>query len=153
MRYEPALFLHLVGVVLFFAGMAVATVPLVAARRRTKAGEIALLLGLTRWGVLLVAAGTVLIVGFGLWLVALTPWTLGDRWLVWSLALFAAAAVLGALGGQRPKRARILAGELPSADDVPTEVRALLTDRVSDVLNGSAAAGALVVLALMIWKP
>jgi uncharacterized membrane protein YidH (DUF202 family) len=59
---EVALFLHLVGVVTLFAGMAVAAVGLAAARRRERAPEIALLLGLTRIGVVLVAAGLVLAV-------------------------------------------------------------------------------------------
>lgn len=153
MSYELALFLHLLGVVLFFSGTAVAAVALGAARRRARAGEIALLLRLTRWGVLLVAGGAVLLLGFGFWLVELTRWTLGDAWLGWALALFVVAAVLGAAGGRRPKRARLLAERLPADVDAPEELRSLLRDPVSDLLNWGAAVAAFAVLALMVWKP
>ncbi|MEX2646669.1 MAG: DUF2269 family protein [Gaiellaceae bacterium] len=153
MSYELALFLHLLGVVLFFSGTAVAAVALAAARRRARAGEIALLLRLTRWGVLLVGGGAVLLLGFGFWLVELTRWTLGDAWLGWALALFVVAAVLGAVGGRRPKRARLLAERLPADVDAPEELRSLLRDPVSDLLNWGAAVAAFAVLALMVWKP
>jgi len=151
--YELALFLHLLGVVLFFSGTAVAAVALAAARRRVRAGEIALLLRLTRWGVLLVGGGAVLLLGFGFWLVELTRWTLGDAWLGWALALFVVAAVLGALGGRRPKRARLLAEQLSAEVDAPEELRRLLRDPVSDLLNWGATVAAFAVLALMVWKP
>ncbi|HUP31864.1 MAG TPA: DUF2269 family protein [Gaiellaceae bacterium] len=153
MSYEAALFLHLVGVVLFFSGAAVAVAGLAAARRRPRAGEIALLLRLARRGVLLVAVGGLLVLGFGLWLVELTPWSLADAWLAWALGLFLVAAVLGGLGGRRPKRARLLAERLPPEEDAPDELRRLLRDPVSDLLNWSAAAAGLAVLALMVWKP
>lgn len=153
MSYELALFLHLLGVVLFFSGTAVAAVALAAARRRARAGEIALLLRLTRWGVLLVGGGAVLLLGFGFWLVELTRWTLADAWLGWALALFVVAAVLGAAGGRRPKRARLLAEQLPAEVDAPEELRRLLRDPVSDLLNWGAAGAAFAVLALMVWKP
>jgi len=51
---EIALFLHLLGVLLFVAGIVVAGVAFEAARRRELPAEVALLLGLTRVGVLLV---------------------------------------------------------------------------------------------------
>ena len=93
---ELALFLHLVGVVMLFAGMAVAAVGLATA------------LGLVLLG-----------------------------------------AVLGGLGGQRPKRARLLAERGADA----TELRRLLDDRLSLWLNAAAGSAYLAVLALMVWKP
>lgn len=66
---EWALLFHLVGVVLLFSGMTVAAVALEGARRRERPGEIAALLGLTRTGVALVAAGALVLVGSGLWLI------------------------------------------------------------------------------------
>jgi uncharacterized membrane protein len=151
--YEAALFVHLFGVVLFFAGMAVAAAGLLAARRRTRAGDIAVLLRLTRWGVLLVALGAVLVLAFGLWLVELTPWSFGDAWLDWALALFLASATLGAIGGRRPKRARLEAERLAPDEVAPEELRRLLRDPISDLLNWTAAAAAFAVLALMVSKP
>ena len=69
---EVALFLHLLGVVTLFAGMAVAAVGFEAARRRERPKEVALLLGLTRIGVVLVGVGLVLAVACGFWLLDLT---------------------------------------------------------------------------------
>ena len=69
---EAALFLHMLGVVMLFSGMAVAAVGLAAARRRERPAEIALLFGLTRIGVVLVGAGLALAVACGFWLLHLT---------------------------------------------------------------------------------
>jgi uncharacterized membrane protein len=146
---DVALFLHLVGVVTLFAGMAVAAVALAAARRRERASEIALLLGLTRVGVVLVAAGLVLAVACGFWLLDLTEFGLGDAWVATALGLVVLGAALGSLGGRRPKRARVLAERGADVD----ELRRLLDDRLSLWLNAAAAAAYVAVLALMVWKP
>jgi hypothetical protein len=58
---EWALLFHLVGLVLLFSGLTLAAAALAAARRREHPGEIAALLGLTRSGVVLVAAGALLL--------------------------------------------------------------------------------------------
>ena len=146
---EVALFLHLLGVVMLFAGMAVAVVGLEAARRRERPSEIALLLGLARVGVVLVGAGLVLAVACGFWLLDLADFDLRDAWVEAALALVVLGAVLGSLGGRRPRQARVLAERRADAD----EVRRLLDDPLSRLLNGVAAAAYLAVLALMVWKP
>ena len=56
--YQWALLLHLVGAILFFAGLAVAAVGQAAARRRARPTEIALHLGTARRGVLMVGLRT-----------------------------------------------------------------------------------------------
>ena len=147
---EVALFLHLLGVVMLFAGMAVAGVGLEAARRRERPAEIAaLLLGLTRVGVVLVGAGLVLAVACGFWLLDLTEFGLGDAWVEAALGLVVLGAVLGSLGGRRPKQARLLAERGAEFE----EVGRLLDDPLSRLLNAAAAAAYLAVLALMVWKP
>ena len=87
---EWALLFHLAGVVLLFSGLILAAAALAAARRREVAGEIAALLGLTRFGVALVAAGALLLVGTGLWLVEVWDgaYALGDVWIAASLGLW-----------------------------------------------------------------
>jgi uncharacterized membrane protein len=146
---EVALFLHLVGVVTLFAGMAVAGVGLAGARRRERPSEIALLLGLTRIGVVLVVAGLTLAVACGFWLLDSTEFDLDDLWVATALGLVVLGAILGALGGRRPKEARLLAEH----DADPAELRRLLDDRLSLWLNVAAAAAYVAVLALMVWKP
>ena len=71
-----------------------------SAGRREAAGEVAALLGLARIGALLVVAGTVLVVAFGLWLVHLGDWGYGAGWVDAAIALLVVALVLGAAGGQ-----------------------------------------------------
>ena len=152
-RYEWALFLHLVGAVLFFAGGAVAAVAFEAARRRELPDEIARLLGLTRVGVLLVAVGTVLLVAFGAWLVDLGNWGWGG-WVAAALVLLGLSVLAGRAGGQWPKRARRLASELAAGGREATpELRRLLDHPLSATLNYGSAALALVILGLMVFKP
>jgi uncharacterized membrane protein len=146
---EVALFLHLVGVVMLFSGMAIAAVGLLAARRRERPSEVSLLLGLTRIGVVLVAAGLVLAVACGFCLLDLTEFDLDDAWVDAALGLVVLGAVLGGVGGQRPKRARLLAERGADA----AELRRLLDDPLSLWLNTAAGAAYLAVLALMVWKP
>lgn len=151
---EVALFFHLLGALLFVAGIVVAGVAFEAARRREQPGEIALLLGLTRLGVLLVAAGGLLLLGFGLWLVDLEGVGYGAGWIQAAITLFVVALALGGVAGQRPKRARRLATQL-AVDGAPAsaELRALLDDPLSLAANYVSAALVLAILALMVFKP
>ncbi len=151
---DVALFLHLLGALLFVAGIVLAGVCFEVARRREQPGEIALLLGLTRTGVVLVGVGAVLLLGFGLWLVHLRHFGYGAGWVDAAITLYVVVLALGALGGQRPKQARRLASRL-AADGAPAnlELRALLDDRLSLATNYAAAVVVLAILALMVFKP
>ncbi|HET8651786.1 MAG TPA: DUF2269 family protein [Gaiellaceae bacterium] len=153
---EWALLLHLVGAVLLFSGTAIAGVAYAGARRRERPGEIAALLGLTRAGVAFVAAGALLVVGSGLWLIEVSNgfYSLGDGWIAGAFGLLVVSFLLGALGGQRPKRARRLASRLADGGGgTPEELRNLLDDAGSDALNYAAALAMVAALVLMVWKP
>jgi uncharacterized membrane protein len=114
----------------------------------------ALFLGVARTGALLVAIGAVLVFVFGLWLVDLRGHSLGETWIIGALTLFVLALVLGALGGRRPRQARLLAGQLARNDDaVSPELRRLLEDRASAVANHAAVVAVVAILALMVWQP
>jgi Predicted integral membrane protein (DUF2269) len=75
-----ALFFHLLGALLFVAGIVLAGAAFETARGRQRPAEIAVLLGLTRIGVLLVAVGGLLLPIFGLWLVHLGNFGYGSAW-------------------------------------------------------------------------
>ncbi len=152
--YDVAFFFHIIGAVLLIAGVVVAGVAFETARRRESPGEIALLLSLTRAGVVLVAAGSILAGGFGLWLVHLGKWGYGTGWVDASIALYLVALALGGFGGQRPKRARLLAARL-AQDAAPAtpELRALLDDRTSLAANYTSLALMVAIIALMCFKP
>jgi uncharacterized membrane protein len=151
---EVALFFDLIGVLLFSAGIVLAGAAFETARGRDRPAEIALLLGLARIGVLLVACGGVLLLGFGLWLVHLEHFSYGDGWIDAALALYLVALALGGLGGQRPKQARALATRL-GAEQLPAsaQLRALLDDRLSRSANYASLLVVLGILALMVFKP
>jgi uncharacterized membrane protein len=153
-KIEIALFFHLLGALVFVAGIVLAGVVFEVARRRSHPAEIALLLGVTRVGVVLVGVGALDVLGFGLWLVHLEGVGYGAAWIQWALGLYVAALVLGGLGGQRPKRARQLATRLSKAGEAATpELRALLDDRVSMAANYLSALALIAILALMVFKP
>lgn len=153
-RLEIALFFHILGALLFVAGIVVAGVVFEAARRREDPGEIALLLGLARWGVLLVLLGATLVLAFGLWLVDIEGLSYGAGWIQWAITLYVISLLLGGVGGRRPKQARRLAERL-RAEGAPVtpELRALLGDRVADAANYLSAAAVLAILVLMVFKP
>ena len=151
---DVALFLPLLGVLALVSGVTVAGVAFTAARRRRAPAEIALLLGLTRWGVLLVAIGAPVVLGFGLWLVHLERIGYGTGWVSAAIALYVVSLVLGGLGGRRPKQARRLAGARADAGEPETaELRALLDDRGAWLANALSSAALLAVLVLMVFKP
>ena len=152
--YDVALFFHLLGAFALVAGTVVAGVAFEAARTRRIPAEIALLLGLTRVGVVLVGVGTLLVLGFGLWLVDLGAWGFGTGWIVAALVLLGVTVVLGAAGGQRPKRARRLAVELRDDGAADTrELRRLLDDRAGRAANYLASLLLLAIIVLMVFKP
>ena len=152
--YTLALLGHIVGVLLFVSGIVLAGVPFEVARRRSDPAEIALILSLTRIGVLFVGAGTMMVLGFGLWLVDLGRFGYDAGWVQAALVLFLVALVLGGVGGRRPKQARRraarLAAEHAAADG---DLRRLLDDPLSRVVNYASAIDVLAVLCLMVFKP
>ena len=147
-----ALFVHLVGVLLFVGGLTVAAVCFEAARRRSEPGEIALLLSVSRWGVALVSVGGALLLVGGLWLAGVVH-AYGDAWLHAAIALFIVLSVLGGIGGQRPKQARLLATKLAAEGGDAAELRRLLDDRATLAINYVSALLVVAVLVLMIWRP
>ena len=150
---NAALVFHLFGAFLLFGGLAVAGVAFEAARRRQTPSEVALLLGLTRIGVLLVGLGTLLAAGFGLWLVDLGDIGYGEGWVDASIGLLLAAVVAGALGGRRPKHARKLAVAERGQPQLSPELRALLDDRLARGLNNLSLVAIVAIVVLMVTRP
>jgi uncharacterized membrane protein len=148
-----ALLFHLLGAFLFVAGVVLAGVGFETARRRQDTGEIALLLGLARIAVPFVALGALLAGAFGLWLVHLGHHGYGSSWVDASIALYIVALALGSVGGQTPKRARLLAARL-AAESAPAsaELRVLLDDPRARAANYGALAALIAIVVLMVFK-
>jgi uncharacterized membrane protein len=151
---DIAMFFHLVGALLFVAGIVLAGTAFESARRRERPAEIALLLGLTRIGVLVAAVGGLVLAIFGLWLVHLGHFGYGSGWVDAAIALYVVALALGGVGGRSPKQARVLAARLAVEGAASNEeLRALLDDPSSRVCNYTSSVIVLAILALMVFKP
>jgi uncharacterized membrane protein len=150
--YTVALFGHLVGVLVFFSGVVLAGAPFELARRRDRPAEIAALLSLARIGALAAVGGAIVTLAFGLWLVDAAGYDFGTGWISAALGLYVVALVLGAAGGQGPKRARLHATGLGDAPADP-QLRRLLDDPRSRLVNYASALVLLAILVLMVFKP
>ena len=153
-KYDWLLFLHMTGAFLFLGAAVVAVVLNVAALRRNRPSEIALLLRLIAQTTIGFVVGLLLLLVFGLWLVHYVGYGYGDGWIVAALVLFVLSNVFGAVGGARAKPARELAERLAAEGDEPSaELTARLRDPIAMALDYGAALLGFAVLALMIWKP
>jgi uncharacterized membrane protein len=153
--YDWLLFLHVAGAFLIVGGAAMAGVFNVAALRRERPSEIALLFRLTRLATTSISIGMVLALAFGLWLVAhVDEFSLGEGWVVAALVLWVVANALGGIGGGREKRTRQLAERLAGEGDAPSpELATRLRDPISLGLSWGSGLVVLALLAIMIWKP
>lgn len=152
--YHWLLFFHLLGALCFFSGAAVAGTLQLAAIRRRRPSEIAMLLRLTRVGVVLVLIGAGLTLGFGMGLASHLGYGFSPAWIRASLGLWAASVVLGAAGGRTARRARHLADRLAAAgDEESPELRALVAHRPSLWLSYASSLMIGAVLVLMVWRP
>jgi uncharacterized membrane protein len=152
--YHWLLLLHLLGAFCLVAGAVVAGTLQLAAIRRERPSEIALLLRLTRAGVVLVGLGALATLGFGIALAEHEDYGLRPGWIQAALGLWVASMALGAVGGRTARHARYLAQRLAASGDEPSpELRALVAHRPS--LWASYASGLLIlaVVVLMVWRP
>jgi uncharacterized membrane protein len=154
-KYEWLLFFHVTGAFLFLGGAVVAWVLGIAAARRKRPSEIALLLGLTGTAAAAIGLGMMLTIVFGLWLVFdLEVYDLSDGWVIAALVMWVLSGALGGAGGKRDKETRRLAGRLAAEADVPSsELNARVRDPVALSLNIASSLLGFAILAVMIWKP
>ena len=153
-KYDWLLFAHVTGAFFLLSGAAAAAILNVAALARERPSEVALLLGLTRFAVVSVVAGSLLTLVFGLWLVGDVGYGYGDGWIVGSILLWVIASAAGEAGGRRDVRTRKLAETLAAVGDRPSaELSARLRDPLSLTLSYGSGLAMLAVLALMVWKP
>lgn len=152
--YHWLLLLHLFGAFCLVAGAAVAGTLQLAAMRRERPSEIALLLRLTRVGVVLVLAGALATLGFGIALAEHLGYGLAPAWIQAALGLWVASVALGAVGGRTARHARYLAQQLAAEGDEPSvELRALVAHRPSLWASNSSGLLIVAVVVLMVWRP
>jgi uncharacterized membrane protein len=153
MARDWALFLHLVGVLLFVGGSVGVTALRLLAIGKERPSESALLLRAVRPLVPLVGLGLVLTVAAGAWLAHELGFSYGSGWLLWTYALIAWLLVVGALAGRLDRRTRELAERLAEEDAPSPELTRRLRDPVALTLDASMLVATLAIVALMVWKP
>jgi uncharacterized membrane protein len=153
-RYDWLLFLHVTGAFLLLGGAGGAAALNLAALRRDRPSEIALLFGLIRFAVAAIGIGSLLVFVFGLWLVHDAGYSYGDGWIVAAIALLVVSGILGGVGGRRDAETRQSAERLAAEGDSASAVlRGRVRDSISLVLSYGSGLLLVAVLALMIWKP
>jgi uncharacterized membrane protein len=154
MSTEWLLFLHLAGAFLFVAGAVAAATLRIAAMRRERPSEIALLMRAVRPAVPLIAGGLVLVLVFGLLLAVRLGIDFGSTWLTATFTLLAWIVVVGGLTGRQDRHTRELAERLAAERDATSkELGRRLHNPLNLVLNTSLLAATVAVVALMVWKP
>ena len=148
------LLFHLLGAFCFVAGAVVAGTLQLAAIRRERPSEVALLLRLTRTGVALVGIGSLATLGFGIALAEHLGYGLSPAWIQAAIALWVASMALGGAGGRTARHARYLAERLATEGDEPSEeLKALVSHRPSLWASYGSSLLILVVIVLMVWRP
>jgi uncharacterized membrane protein len=154
MGRDWALFLHLVGVLLFVGGSVGVTALRLLAIGKERPSESALLLRAVRPLVPLVGLGLVLTIVAGAWLAHELGFAYGSGWLRWTYALIAWLVVVGAVAGRLDRRTRELAEHLAREDDASSpELTRRLRDPIALTLDASMLVATLAIVALMVWKP
>lgn len=154
MSTQLLLFLHLTGAFLFVGGAVTAGVLRLAAIKRARPSEIAVLMRAVRLAVPLIVAGLVLVLAFGFSLADRLGYDLGSRWLTETFLLLAWIVLVGAAAGRQDRHTRELAERLAEEDDRPSpELARRLRDPVNLTLNISLLAATAAIVALMVWKP
>ena len=155
-KYDWLLFFHVTGAFLFIGGIVVAWVLGIAAARRERPSEIALLMRLAGNAAAAVGAGMFLTIAFGLWLVhaAGQGYGYGDGWIIAALVMWALSGALGGRAGKLDKETRKYAEQLAADGDAPSaELQARVRDPIPLALNLASSLLAFAILAVMIWKP
>ncbi|HEX6663836.1 MAG TPA: DUF2269 family protein [Gaiellaceae bacterium] len=153
-KYDWLLFLHVTGAFCVLGGAVMAGIFNVAALRRERPSEIALLFRLTRVAVVSIGLGMGLTLVFGLWLVHYLGYGWGQTWIVLALVFWVLSNALGGIGGGRERRLRELAERLAREGDAASpELSAQLRDLRWMALNWASGLLIVTILALMVWKP
>jgi uncharacterized membrane protein len=154
MARDWALFLHLLGVLLFVGGSVGVTALRLLAIGKERPSESALLLRSVRPLVPHVGLGLLLTVGAGAWLAHELGVPYDSGWLLWTYALMAWLVVVGAFAGRLDRHTRELAERVAANGDRPSaELARRLRDPLALSLDASMLIATLAIVALMVWKP
>jgi hypothetical protein len=155
--YDWLLFLHVASAFALVAALVVFWLIAVAGRNVDRPAESLRFFRIARPANVLVIAGTVGVLVFGIWLaIYVDGYELWDGWILGALVLWAIGTFAGFRGGVAYAEAQKLATRLAAegrADEPSTELRTLLQDRSAMWLNIVSTLAVLLILVDMIYKP
>ena len=154
--YDWLLFLHVASAFAMVAAYVVFTVVLVAGWRTDRPTSVLALFHVTRPAGVLIAAGALGTLVFGVWLaIYVDGYELWDAWILGALVLWAIGTETGRRAGTEFARANDVAARLAAEgrDEATDELRATLRSRKGLLLYTISTAAVLGVLALMMFKP
>jgi uncharacterized membrane protein len=155
--YDWLLFLHVAAAFALVAALVVYWVIAVAARNVDRPVDSLRYFRLARPANVLVIAGTIGTLVFGVWLaIDHDAYQVWDGWVLAALVLWAISAGTGQRGGVIYAQAQKLAAEETRAgrgEQPNAELRTMLTDRRSMWLNIVSSGAVLLLLIDMIYKP
>jgi len=153
--YDSLLFLHVLGAFALVGALTLFSIVIVAAWHAERPSDVAALTGITRVGGLLMNAGTLMTVVFGVWLaIDVDQYRVWDGWVIAAIVLWAIAAETGRRWADTYAKIGSEATRLAQSDDSPG--RALVAQVRSGQAVGmhlASTAAVLAILADMIWKP
>jgi uncharacterized membrane protein len=155
-RYDWLLFLHMLSAFAVVASIVLYTVLIAAAWDKDVPGDVVRLFRMSKVGDVLVAAGSIGVLIFGIWLaIDVDGYEVWDGWVIAAIVLW---FVMGAFGSRTGKiynaardRARDLVREGNNAPSA--ELRALLQDRRGLWSHAGASITVLLLFIDMIFKP
>ena len=155
--YDWLLFFHVASAFALVAALVVFWVIAVAGRNVDRPADSLRYFRIARPANILVIAGTIGSLVFGIWLaIQVDGYSVFDGWVIAAIVLWAIAAATGQRGGvayaEGKKLAQRLEGEGRAAEP-SAELRALLTDRRAMWLNIASSVAVLLILIDMIYKP
>jgi uncharacterized membrane protein len=149
-----ALLFHLLGAFTYVSGTLISEVVCLRARRIGEPRAIAALLGVSRVGEHVANAGAALVLGFGIWLVGLTPYSLGDAWIIAALILFALQGGPAFWLSKRRRKQKALAEQLAESGSAgSSELQASLRSPWATAMAALSVLMVVSILVLMVWKP
>jgi uncharacterized membrane protein len=154
-RYDLLLFLHVLGAFALVAGLTSVSIVIVATWRAERPSDVVPFAGVTRVGGVLVSAGTLMTIVFGVWLaIEVDQYRVWDGWVLAAIVLWAIAAETGRRAADAYREIGAEAARLAQSDDSPGPALAapIRSGRAVGMQVASIVA-VLVVLADMIWKP
>jgi uncharacterized membrane protein len=155
-RYDWLLFLHVLAAFSLVAAEVLFSVIILGSRNLDVPSDVARIFRLSRFGEVLVNAGAIGVLVFGIWLaVDVDEYQIWDGWIIAALVLWALFAEVGRRVGKiynaARDRARALVAE--NRNEPSAELNAILRSQTGLVLQAASVVIVLLFLIDMVYKP